>query len=63
MPTGFAGVPPPGPAIPVTATASVAALRASAPSAISRATASLTAPHRARVSSRTPRSALLAAFE
>ena len=40
IPTGFAGVPPEGPATPVTATARSAVLLASAPEAISAATAS-----------------------
>ena len=43
-PTGLAAVPPPGPATPVTATAVSAWECAIAPSAIARATASLTAP-------------------
>ena len=45
-PTGFSGVPPPGPAMPVIATARSAGEWASAPSAIARATSSLTAPSR-----------------
>ena len=44
IPTGLVSVPPPGPAIPVTATATCARLRLSAPDAISRAVSSLTAP-------------------
>src|SRR5262249_37978104 len=40
MPTGFFRVPPPGPAIPVTATATCARLRANAPAAISFAVSS-----------------------
>ena len=43
IPTGFAGVPPPGPAMPVTATAIVATLCARAPSAIAVAVCSDTA--------------------
>src|SRR5436190_180610 len=34
MPTGFSGVPPPGPAMPVIATVNAASLRCNAPSAI-----------------------------
>ena len=41
MPTGLAGVPPPGPAIPVTATDRLPWLFCSAPDAISRAVCSL----------------------
>jgi hypothetical protein len=44
VPTGLSGVPPSGPAMPVTATATCAALCDSAPIAIARATGSLTAP-------------------
>ena len=45
VPTGFAALPPPGPAMPVTETASVDARAArAAPSAMARATGSLTAP-------------------
>ena len=54
-PTGFCGVPPPGPATPVVETATSAPLRARRPSAISRAQASLTAPKASSVSGRTPR--------
>ena len=43
-PTGLSGVPPPGPAIPVTETAISARAFLSAPSAMARAQASLTAP-------------------
>ena len=43
-PTGLPGVAPPGPAMPVQLTATSAPLARSAPSAIRRATASLTAP-------------------
>ena len=63
MPTGFSGLPPPGPATPVTASASVPLLRASAPRAISRAVSSLTAPCFFRVYSLTPSSSCLASFE
>ena len=52
--TGFAGVPPSGPATPVTATARSAPLCSRAPRAISAAVCSLTAPCAARVSARTP---------
>ena len=44
LPTGLPGTAPPGPAIPVIATATLARERRSAPRAISRATGSLTAP-------------------
>ena len=44
MPTGFAALPPPGPATPVTASATVPRLRAERARAISRAVSSLTAP-------------------
>ena len=46
VPTGFSSVPPPGPAIPVIATAVSAPKRASAPSAIAAATSGETAPWR-----------------
>jgi hypothetical protein len=62
-PTGFSGVPPAGPATPVTATATSAPLRAKAPAAISRAVASLAAPSAASVSGRTPSISTLAALE
>ena len=45
-PTGFSGVPPSGPAMPVTATARLACEWVSAPPAMARATSSLTAPCR-----------------
>ncbi len=45
-PTGLAALPPPGPAIPVTAIATSAALWLSAPLAIAAATSELTAPQR-----------------
>ncbi len=54
VPTGFSGVPPPGPAIPLTATATSAPERSRAPSAIALTTGSLTAPQRFRTSSGTP---------
>src|SRR5439155_11795030 len=62
-PTGLSGVPPAGPAMPVTATAMSAWLRSSAPATISRTVASLTAPNCASVSLRMPRSSTLASFE
>ena len=63
VPTGLSGVPPPGPAMPVTATAKLAGERASAPSAIARATSALTAPCAAISAAATPSSSVLAAFE
>ena len=44
VPTGFCGVPPPGPAMPVMATQTSAPVRSRTPSAIATATGSLTAP-------------------
>src|SRR5262249_18550368 len=63
IPTGFSGVPPAGPATPVTAIASCARLRFKAPEAISLAVCSLTAPWRDRVDPRTPSSSFFEAFE
>ncbi len=63
MPTGLAGLPPVGPATPVTATVMLAAERASAPTAIARAVASLTAPWATSVASGTPSMSCFAAFE
>src|SRR5689334_15157825 len=69
VPTGLPGVPPPGPAMPVIATAvvlrprSAARVRRRAPSAMARAVCSLTAPNRRRVFAPTPRSCRLATFE
>ena len=63
VPTGFSSVPPPGPAMPVTETAMSTPSRCSAPSAIARATASLTAPCRLDQLRRTPSSAILSALE
>ena len=63
VPTGFAALPPPGPATPVMESESVPLLWRSAPSAISRAASSLTAPWVLMVSSFTPRSSCFAAFE
>src|SRR6266702_3266326 len=63
VPTGFAFVPPAGPATPVTAIETCARLRASAPAAISWTVSRLTAPCRERVRSRTPSISLLASLE
>ena len=57
------GVPPSGPAMPVMAIATSAPKRRRAPSAISAAVSSLTAPCASSVSWRTPRIACLAGFE
>ena len=54
MPTGFSSVPPSGPAMPLTATATDAPLRSLTPRAISRTHASLTAPSVSRVACDTP---------
>ena len=62
-PTGLSALPPPGPAMPVTDTATPASERASAPSAIVFATGSLTAPTRAISSAGTPSISVLASFE
>jgi hypothetical protein len=53
-PTGFPGTAPVGPAMPVIEIAMSLGLFFSAPSAISRATSSLTAPKRFRVRGETP---------
>ena len=53
VPTGFDGVPPPGPAMPVIATATSASDAASAPRAIAQAVATLTAPNVSTTSSLT----------
>src|SRR6266581_3773499 len=63
MPTGFSFVPPVGPATPVTATATCARLRASAPDAISFAVSRLTAPCRERVLACTPSSSFFDSSE
>src|SRR5579863_960624 len=63
VPTGFPGAPPSGPAMPLTASATVAAATRNAPSAISRTVCSLTAPKRSSVPATTPRSRLLAVLE
>jgi nicotinamide-nucleotide amidase len=54
---------PPGPAMPVTETAICTGAWARAPSAISRATSSETAPNRSSASAETPSSSRLAALE
>ena len=58
-PTGFSGVPPPGPAIPVTPTPSVAPVRLRMPSASASATSELTAPFASISSGGTPDEARL----
>src|SRR5258706_11656079 len=63
VPTGFSLLPPPGPAIPVMATAMAPLLRPRAPRAISRAVCSLTAPWAFKVFRETFRSSCLASFE
>src|SRR5690606_25772688 len=63
VPTGFSADPPPGPAIPVTETATSAPSARLAPTAISLAVSSLTAPCAASVDSRTPSSACFDSFE
>ncbi len=62
-PPRLAALPPPGPATPVTATAMSACELASAPSAMARATGSLTAPCPASTASGTPSSSAFAALE
>ena len=57
-PTGFSGVPPAGPAIPVADRPTSTSANRRAPSAIARAVPSLTAPYRSMVSSGTPRSSI-----
>src|SRR5215469_1281107 len=59
VPTGLSSVPPSGPAMPETATATWARLQWAAPSAISRTTASETAPFCSRVAALTPSMAAL----
>ena len=63
VPTGLSGEPPVGPATPVTATLTWAALRCTAPSAMARATGSLTAPCALMSAAGTPSSSVLAALE
>ena len=62
VPTGFSGVPPPGPATPVIATAVSAPNRCRAPAAIASATCSETAPYSAISAASTPSTATLASF-
>jgi hypothetical protein len=62
VPTGLPGTAPPGPAMPVTATARCTGARFSAPSAIASATGSLTAPCARSSASGTPSSSDLAAL-
>ena len=62
VPTGLPGDPPPGPAMPLTATDNCARLRANAPCAISVTVARLTAPCRSRVVAETPNISRLAAL-
>ena len=62
VPTGFSAVPPVGPAIPVMPTPRSAPARYRMPSAIARATGSLTAPWAARTASGTPKSDVFASF-
>src|SRR5438132_11656605 len=63
VPTGLSGAPPSGPAMPVMDTASVDPQSFFAPSAISRAHGSLTAPKSASVSGLTPRTPVLISSE
>jgi hypothetical protein len=63
MPTGFSGVPPPGPAIPVMPIPMSAEKRAAAPAARAAATSGETAPTEAISSAGTPAWAILASFE
>jgi hypothetical protein len=60
-PTGFSALPPPGPAMPVMATARSTGAWASAPRAIASAVFRLTAPWRSRIAAGTPSIACLAA--
>src|SRR5665213_2287761 len=62
-PTGLSGVPPSGPATPVTATASVAPLKCNAPEAICSAVGRLTAPKVSITLAATPSACSLAALE
>jgi len=63
VPTGFFSLPPPGPAIPVIATATSAALFVSAPCAMLQATAIETAPKVSSTSWLTFRMSSFASFE
>ena len=62
-PTGLSAVPPVGPAIPVVATTTSTPLRSRSPSAMARATSSLTAPCLSISASGTPSSSTFARFE
>jgi len=61
-PTGLSGVPPPGPAIPVTETPKSARDRAIAPAAMARATSSDTAPNWPISAASTPSISVFAAL-
>jgi hypothetical protein len=61
-PTGFSGVPPSGPAMPVTATPTSTPAAFSAPAAIAAAVSSDTAPCRSRITGSTPSSSTFARF-
>ncbi len=63
VPTGLSGVPPPGPAIPVIATAVSAPKRCRAPAAIASATGSDTAPCASMSAASTPSSWIFASLE
>jgi len=63
VPTGFFSLPPPGPAMPVIATAVSAWLCFNAPCAIAQATAIDTAPKVSRMSRLTPTASILASLE
>src|SRR5262250_1384960 len=63
VPTGFSALPPSGPAMPVTARPHAEPEMRHTPSAMARATGSLTAPWARRRCSGTPRSSSLARFE
>ena len=63
VPTGLSGVPPVGPATPVTATLTCARECRTAPNAIARATTSLTAPCAATRSGSTPSASAFASLE
>jgi hypothetical protein len=62
VPTGFSTLPPPGPAMPDTATAHCAPSARAAPRAMARTTGSLTAPWAASNASGTPSTPLLTAL-
>ena len=63
VPTGFSGVPPPGPAMPVMPIPYCAPKRARAPSASAAATSGETAPWRSISAGGTAASATLASLE